>query len=391
MPSPFASQPHARMLPRLALLGVLAILGSLACVGKSTAGKLYLFDGTSLSVKAWDDVNAVYTDAQAGTALPAADRTITSTLLTDMETPLGWGGMVVDNSTNKLFLVTEGGVVYRIAKADTQTGALSSASDIVTFYLGTSSDRYASGSVFGQAAIDPSLDTLYVMETSKDGTGSRVWRVPTASTLADDSTVEVAQAFVATGDDWGTGVAAVPGGSVFGLFGGGDTLYDGSDTAYSGPRLRMGSSGAFPVSTTADVLIGSSTLLASPSHHGSLAYDPANSALYVLTQPASTASTTVSAVLVFTKSQFNSGGFDQAPARTLADTQSVLPDLRILSHPHSSDWLLAADYTASSTVVFQGTGESYFYIWKAPSAGGSAVTVTGSGLEIRALAIGGDD
>jgi len=81
---------------------------------------------------------------------------------------------------------------------------------------------------------------------------------------------------------------------------------------------------------------------------------------------------------------------EQKPARTLKDSQSALSNLRILSHPIDSDWLLGAGFSPGAGSTFQGTGFSYFYLWSEPSAGASSasqITATGA-TEVRGLAIG---
>ena len=86
-------------------------------------------------------------------------------------------------------------------------------------------------------------------------------------------------------DQWGVGVAAVPGGGVFGLFGNGQsTLYDFLGNGYTGARLRLGSRSGFVdanplTNASSQVLIGPSTLLATMATGtaptpASIAYDP---------------------------------------------------------------------------------------------------------------------
>jgi hypothetical protein len=360
-------------------------MGTLGCVDHNAGGKiLYVFDGGADKVLAWNDVSKVY--AAAPTA-PTADRTITSSLLSAMGTPLAWGGMAVDSNSDRLYLLTEGGVVYVIAKASTQNGAISATTDITSFSLTAG----LSSAVFGPVAVDTSTNTLYITENSADGQQTRVWTVPGASQIANGASLSSAsQTFSSNSDTWGLGLAVAPGGTLYGLFGGGSTLYDNTGTAYSGPRLRQGSSAAF-TPASAHVLIGSNTGLNAPCNYSSLAYDPQNAVLYAMPQPGG--STTQSAVLVFTKSQFSlSPPFNQAPRSSpaLADTQATLSNLRTISHPIDSDWLLGADFSVISGSSYRGTGLSYFYIWNAPSAGGSASKISATGAsEVRAVVVGG--
>ena len=109
------------------------------------------------------------------TARPAADRSIQSSLLNTID--LAWGGLAVDPNRQMLYLVSESGVVYAITKANTQNGSISNNTDIFSFNLGSSSDGFPT-SVFGQACVDISNNILYVMQTSTDGSATRVWRVP---------------------------------------------------------------------------------------------------------------------------------------------------------------------------------------------------------------------
>lgn len=389
-PSPLAT------LRLYCLSAALALLGTLGCVDNGAGGTtLYVYDKTSSKVQVWADVNAVYTAAQAvqagtsGSAIPAPDRTITSPLLSDVT--LAWGGLAVDNTRNRLYLVAEGGTIYAISKANTQNGSVSQTTDITTLTLGGSSDRYTNGAM-GQVAMDQTKDVLYVMETTLDGNSTRVWYVSGISTLANQYSVPVAQTFNVAGDTWGCGLAAVPGGGVIGLFGGGNTVYRLTST-YTGPRMWLGQTGSFPIPVggyvTGNVIIGqegnSVTGFSSTVNYGSLGYDAQNSALYVFGQGSS-------AVSRFSLSQFNGGDYNQAPKATLSDPASVLANLRVLSHPPTSDWMLGASFVTAPSSTSTGSGSPSLLIWKSPSNGGSALSVdlTSQGVsEIRGMAIGG--
>jgi hypothetical protein len=183
-------------------------------------------------------------------------------------------------------------------------------------------------------------------------------------------------------------VAAVPGGSYYGLFGGGGTIYNGDGTLnYSGARIRQSPFVALSL-VSSGVQIGPNTLLGSPLAYGGLAYDSQNSALYVFA-PTSSAPASAS-ILVFNNSKFTSG-LNQAPSRTLGDAAGALTTLRTISHPATGDWLLGVNFTGSSTsVIGEGAGGPSLMIWKAPSGGGAAVSATMPGTtEIRGMAIGG--
>ena len=390
MTRPVSPSSPLRRLCGFALAGLLGAAGMLGCVDHNPGGKvLYVFDGGSKSVLAWNDVSKVF--AAAPTA-PAADRTITSSLLGGIT--LAWGGMAVDPNANMIYLVTEAGVVYAIYKANDQNGSISQSTDIISYTLTTS----LSNSVFGQVALDASRNILYVQENNSQNGQTRVWTLPNVSQIANQSTfADTNQSFSTNGDTWGAGLAAYPGGKLFGLFGGGSAIYDSFGNASSGPRLRLASSAAFPVGLVgANVLIGGNTGISTPCNFGSLAYDPQNSELYVLSQTTtSTTSLPAPAVQVFGYSQLNNTPFNQAAKRVMKDAQTALPNLRILSHPLDSDWLLGANYTATATGSIQGSGTSSFYLWSAPSAGGAATSISvtsaagAPAVEVRGLVIAG--
>jgi len=380
------------------LAGMLVTVG---CVKKKDGTMLFVYDGESQSVLVWKDVNSVYAPT-TGTTPAAADATISSSLLTSVTPPLAWGGLAMDTNTNMLYLVTQGGWVTRISDASSQSGSLSNTTDIIQFTLGSATDRFSSGSVFGQAAVDSSQNTLYVMETSVDGTGTRVWTLPTASHIANGAAFAAANSatLAVASDTWGSGVAAGGSGTVYGLFGGGSGIVSPSNPGQTigGPRLRQGQNSAFPTNLLGigqNVIFGSNTGLIGTVNYGSLAYDGQNNVLYAFGQPAAafaTTPTTTAQIEVFTTSQFSSGG-NQSPNRTLT---GVTSNLRILSHPQDSDWLLGATFTpdtsTTSGVPPTGAGSPNLLIWKDPSGGGAATSVSLPGVtEIRGMAIGGNN
>ena len=363
---------------QVALPAILALAGALGCVDHNPGGTtLFVFDGSSSSVKVWDDVNKVHDAFSKATAAPDPDRTIQFTSVVSPLT-LGWGGLAVDNSRNRLYLVSQGGTVYAIAKADTQNGNLSSTNDITSFSLASASDHYGSGA-FGQAAVDVANNTLYVQETSLDGQQARVWYVANVSNWPNQVPTPVATLAVAS-DQWGAGLAAQSG-KVYALFGSGSSIYDSFGNPISGPRLRMGQNNAFAAGS--NVLIGSATGIPGPVNYGSLGFDNQHSLLFVWAQNSSPA-----AVLMFNQSQFSLNGLNQAPFKTLGDAAGTLANLRIISHPANSDWLLGADM---ATPALTGAGTGTLHIWKSPSGGGVAA-VSGplaAAPEIRGLAVGG--
>jgi len=367
-----------------------ALLAALGCVKDTSGGTpLYVYDNASSSVKVWNDVDKVYAAAKASTAVPAADRTITSTVIGNID--LAWGGLAQDNNSNRIYLVSTDGIVYVITKANTQNGSISNTSDITSFHLGASgTDRFSQGSVFGQASVDGGQNILYVLENANDGSATRVWRITGASQVGNESTFSPATSFTVgvSNDTFGCGVAAVPGGNYYGLFGGGGTIYNGDGTLnYSGARIRQSPFVALPL-VSSGVQIGPNTGLGSPLAFGGLAYDSQNSAIYVFA-PTSSAPASAS-ILVFNNSKFTSG-LNQAPSRTLGDAAGALNTLRTISHPATGDWLLGVNFTVSPTsVIGEGAGGPSLLIWKAPSGGGAAVSATMPGTtEIRGMAIGG--
>jgi hypothetical protein len=393
VPKPFLKTATLRLLALSA-----ALLAALGCV-KDTGGgtTLYVYDNASSSVLVWNDVNKVYSAAKGATTVPAADRTIVNGL--NPSDDLAWGGLAMDSTSNRLYLVTTIGQVYVINKASTQHGTVSALSDIISFNLGQSGvDPYSAGSVFEQAAVDGTSNTLFVLESAADGSATRVWRVTNASQMSNGAVLTPAAQYTVgiSTDTFGCGVATIPGGNLYGLFGGGGTIYNGLGTiAYSGARLRQGSGGSFPSSLgnlySSGVVVGALTELGSPQY-GSLAYDSQKSALYTFAP--SVASPTSSSILVFTTGSF-SAGLNVAPSRTLA--VPALPfnggtSLRTISHPADGDWLLGTYFTLAPTtsVIGDGTGSTYLAIWDAPSGGGAGYTASIPGTtEIRGMAIGG--
>jgi hypothetical protein len=391
------------MVRRVCLPLALVLMATLGCHKKSSSTSLYVWDGTTSTVLEWNDVNALYAPVQPGagsTTLPSADRTITATSVIGAAgaMTLGWGGMAYNTSTDTLYLVCETtGVVYVIYEASSQSGNISSINDITSFTLGLTADRLVAGSVFGEASVDSSTNTLYVMETAPDGTSSQLWYVTTANQQVNGSTVTPAAGHTLgiSGDTYGSGVVTSQSGFVYGLYGGGSPVTDLQNNSYSGPRLRQGQNNAYPTNPLnlaqgVNVLIGAATQFYTPAPliWGSLAYDSQNNALYVAPEPVSSVSTQP-AVLVFNQSLFYNG-FNQAPTRSLTDTQATLPNLRIIAHPQNADWLAGADFTADAGPLPTGTGMANLHLWKSPSGGGASSLVTGvpGATEIRGVAFG---
>jgi len=380
----------------ICLPALLALAASLGCVDHNPTGTtLYVYDNQTSSVQIWADVNKVHDAVQNKTAMPAADRTIQSSLLNNFD--LAWGGLAVDPNRQMLYLVSESGVVFAITKANTQNGSVINGADIFSYNLGSSSDGFPT-SVFGQACVDINNNVLYVMQTATNGSATRVWKVtsPNLFTTTYNSPLPAASYTIGISTDtYGTGVAVAQNGTVYGLFGGGSTIYDTFQDAFSGPRLRQGPGGNFPSSIPVgtNLLMGPLTELSGavngtgPLTFGSLGYDTQNNQLYVFSGPTSSS---IPPILVFNASQFSQGTFNLGPVRALADTAASLaaifpPDgLRIISHPANADWLLGACYTAAT-----GAGGPNLIIWKNPSTDGTSLVAPLPVTEIRGMAIGG--
>lgn len=397
-----------------ALASTLVLLGTLGCHGSSSGTAVYAYDQASSTVVVWNDVNALYNPASASPVgtIPSPDRTINVGSFSDGRS-LAWGGAVVDDNRGLLYLLDEGGTVTIINNVSSKNGTYSSTGDVTSFTFGGSGDRFTSG-YFGQAALDIQQNIFYALETSLDGSQTRVWYATSASQYSNSanngSTVAVSNTFTPSNDTYGTGLATLPGSTVFGLFGGGSTLYQApsGNNAYSGPRLRLGSSTSFPINNNSSnnyyfssgVLIGNLTGLPATVNWGSLAYDTQNNLLFAFPQPSVT---TDIPVLVFTRGQFTTSPINQAPSFSLTDSSDNPADLRTLSHPYGSDWLFGLDCTSpvptsgSNGVAQTGTGLNYLEIWKGPSGGASVESVvvtlptptSGTAYQLRGVTMGG--
>jgi hypothetical protein len=377
--------------PRTAALfaaASLAFLGALGCVdprpGDTSKAPIYVFDQTSQTVLAWDDVNALY-DKGAGGAAPDPGRTISSAYLTRNGIALGWGGLALNPSSHQLYLVYEDGQVVRIENVTNQNGSLSQIQDIATFSLGdrsSSTDRL-SGSVFGQAVIDPSSGTLYVTETGTSG-ACRIWSVANPGSIAQNGQAP-SGTYVKTllsSDTGGTGIAVGSSG-VIGYFTGGDTLQDVQLKSYSGARLRLASGSNFIPNQ--NVLIGDATLLGdATTSFGTLGYDSTYNRVYVARSFSGG-----SAVIAFNQSQFTVGSMSQSPALTLSDASATLANLRFITHARTKDWMAGADFVAPSSTG-TGTGTNTVRLWKGPSVGAASQACSlPASVTVRGLALDG--
>ena len=381
----------------LGLAALLALCGALGCVDDdASGGGIYVYDGPSRSVLVWKDAEKLLEAAKDRKEPPKADRTFR---INFRDGNLAWGGMALDDSHNRLYLVSDKGTVHVVNNPRTQTGSISGTSNITSFTLGSpGSDRYSGGSVFGQASVDQARNILYVVENAKDGDGARIWAVGNASQVPNGRTLAKDEhTFGADGDKWGAGVAAGQARMVYGLFGDGkDFEINLNNDAIGGPRLREGTDARFPSNPVhlrpINTLVGANTQLPEPLGYGSLAYDGQHNALYLFAHPSREGDPAKASLMVFGAGQFH-GSHDQAPQRTLA---GVPRDLRIIAHPRQADWLLGAGFTAAATGSEHGLGEgkgrATLYLWKAPSEGGAPATIQKlpGTSEIRGLAMGGE-
>ena len=367
---------------------LLAALGGLGCVNPpppdTTKTPLYVYDQTSRSVLVWEDVNAI-ADLASGTAAPAPNRTITSSLFNNMGV-LAWGGMALNTYTNELFLVSESGNVVRVEKAATQAGDLEQVLDIATFTLGNPSTDRLTSSVFSQISVDTSTGNLYACETGSNAL-CRIWlvsgpnNIPNLGTAAAGTYVQDTVA----PDTGGFGATVGPSGSVVGYFLGGQYVIDSLGNENTGPRLRIANGTSFdPLD---NVIVGTNTLLGDTTTlYGSLAYDADYNNIYV--------ARTLSggqAVEFFGQGQFTAGTMNQAPAGALPDTSASLPNLRIIAHARTKDWLAGADVLpATVTATSSGAGTNQLHLWKAPSLlPASAAYSLGGTVAIRGMALDG--
>lgn len=348
---------------------------SLGCVdpadagGGATAGTtLYAFDTADAAtnrVLIWDNVSTLY-DADAVTA---TTRTISSDQFAKVKN-LAWGGLAMDSSGNRLWLVGEGGDVVRVDRIRQQTGAIPS-TEAIHFTLGNSGDRL-SGGKFSQSALDPVSGTLYVMETND--TEARVWAVAGAQFYNDGAVVSTASKLSVQGDKGGTGLAA-GGGALFAFFKDGSQVQFSTEI-YNGARLRSGGANGF---TATNVLIGGNAKL---GIYGSLALDTSNNRLYFARHNQDAVSSEAP-INVFTFGQFGSNP-NQAPDKGTLGT-AALNNLRVLAHPGNKDWLVALDATTSEAPT------NFLRIFKNPSQTGSTVkTYTlGTGVKLKGIALDG--
>lgn len=362
----------------------------MACVDKKSgdtgSAPLYVFDGNTNSVKVWDDVSVLY-DLGSGATAAAADRTITLSSLLGSGIQIGWGGMALDSTNQRLYLVSsDGSKVIRINSVGTQGSASGSTpshdsqSGYILFSLDNKGPGNLSTGTFGQVAVDSS-GNLYVTESDSTGL-SQIWLVPYASQV-HGTTISTGVVTGVTGDTGCTGVAVNGSQAVYAYYDNGSDITLTDNTIYAGQRLRSGtpSSGFSSASNVILDLNTDTTSVTELYKYGCLAFDTSSSGLlYVARQAAS------DPVLVFNPGDFGTSPQDIAPDTTL--TGPTNSHLRIIAHAGQKDWMVGAESTDTSNTI--GAGTSTLWIWKAPSAGDMNLSVTLPGsVEILGLALDG--
>ena len=333
--------------------------------GGTSGAALYAYDSATSAVFVWTDLSTLY---DSTTTSVAPTKQITSTVFTSKLSSLAWGGLCMDRQRGNLYLVSDTGNIVRVNNVRTQSGAISSTVDVISFALSTTG-RLPS-STFGQASLDAQTDTLYITETSSSD--MQIWVVANASSQFQDASITL-QSLKMSGDSGGTGVAAASG-SVYAFMADGSTV--GTVVTYSGPRLRKGTSSGF---TDANTIIGSSTLI---GKYGSLALDTGNGNLFVARHNADAVASTAP-IQVFATGLFGQA-YNQAPTATLGSATDQ-PDLRVIAHAGTKDWLVGLKGTGS-------TAYGLIYVWKSPTGGTAAKTITASPITslFKGLAVDGN-
>ena len=356
------------------LLGAIASLSLMMCTacivaGTETSGTgLYAFDESSSKILAWDDLETLYTSGSTSsvTTAPTPDRTLTSDYLADIDT-LGLGGMCMDRTHGRLWLVSTTGLIARIDSIRSRSGALTS-SYIRTFQL--DSDDFLDDSTFGQMAVDSS-GNLYITEWNSSN--SRIWVISSPTSYAQDDTVSSSSAtLLTTSKDYNGYGVAVTSSRVYAYFNSGKTLSDDSDNSYSGARLRLGTSSAF-----SKVIIGSETEFAS---YGILAADSTNGLIY-----AARSTNASNPVIAYKNSQFSDTYNNVAPSIQLPGNTANPIYVTVIAHPGNKDWLVGSGSTSSSS-----TSPTYLTLWKSPATDTSTEPVVFNyGYAMRGIALDG--
>ncbi len=354
----------SRFLLGLAASVLLLAFGCKEPDGGATGGTagvaLYTFDSTTNRVFVWTDLNAVYDSTTA----PAPTYQFSSSLFSKV-TNLAWGGLCFDSQRGILYMVSDTGTIVRVSNIRSQTGTVPSG-EVVSFAL-SSTGRLTNGK-FGQVSLDAQTNTLFITEAGDSS--SQIWVVASPNAQLQDASVTL-QALQQSGDTGGTGVASASG-VVYAFMKDGGTV--GID-ALTGPRLRKGTSTSFDA---AQVILGNLTTL---GLYGSLALDTGSGYLFVARHNTDAVST-APPIQAFRTGQFGLS-YNQAPALSLGSA-TAQPDLRVLSHPGTKDWLVG--------LRGQGTvGYNTIFIWKSPLGGTAAKAVTvATGSVLKGLAVDGN-
>ncbi|MBP1629098.1 MAG: hypothetical protein H6Q00_3573 [Holophagaceae bacterium] len=350
----------------LGALTVLGVLFSTGCVaiGTDTSGTaIYAFDATDSKILVWDDAETLYDDTSTDPT-----RTLTSAKLADLA-PLASGGMCLNRSQGRLWLISESGLIARIDSIRSRSGAITS-SYIRTFQLGDGDggdDDVLDSSTFGQLAVDGTSGTLYATEYNSSTT--RIWAITSPLAYADGDTVAATSVNLlkVSGDKHCLGVAAFNS-KLFGFFYSGSSVEDSNTDTYTGPRLRLGTASGF--ASDSSVIVGTSnTLLSECKDHGLLAADSTNGLVYVCR---------TAGPIAFKNAKFSTS-YDVAPSLELPAPSAALVTI---AHPGTKDWLVGTGTPATSSTTL--------WMWKSPSTDTTTSPVAFAyGTAIRAIAMDG--
>jgi hypothetical protein len=284
--------------------------------------------------------------------------------------------MCFDPTGNRLYLVSESGDVVRIEYARTQNGVITNQFEITSFRLGDSSDRL-SGGIFGQASTDSREGILYVTESNNSDT--RLWVIKAPHQILEGETARSESQLTIPGDKGGTGVAA-HNGTVYAYFDDGSNI-NVFGVSFSGPRLRKGTSSAFPPFTS--LVIGEAgnnkTQLAK---HGCLAMD-LEGHVYLARHLTDASLGSGNAVSFFRSGQFFSTGVNNEPPDK---SFATIGNLRIISHAVTKDWLAGALSNDN-----EGTDAVWLWMVSRGIPSSSMMINVGSGASVRGLALDGSN
>ncbi|MDR2560194.1 MAG: hypothetical protein LBC63_00260 [Holophagales bacterium] len=378
-----------------AIAGTLVAFGmalGLGCVDPPDDGSggggggtsLYVFDSSNgaanYRVLVYSDIATLLNNPET-----VPSKRLRSSLLEQVK-DLAWGGMCFDANNNRLYMVSETGGVVRIDRARSQQNNVEiPALEIVFFRLGESDSQRLPNGKFGQAAVDPRSGDLYVAEYSSSE--SRIWIVAGPGGLSNGTSVawsadSMINLYFGDGGG-GTGLAVGTGGAVYVYVNEGSSFtLPTTGVSYSGPRLRRGTSSGFqPINS---LIIGeSSNDKPKLGRYGSLAVDSSGNVFFAK-HLFDNVNSSAPSLLMFGAGQFNPG-MNVEPNVAF----SSVPNLRVLSHAFTKDWLVGATCNNAGT---EGSGT--LWIWRMPTMGANATSKElnlGSSLYIRGLALDGSN